>query len=66
MNFDRVMLVPCGSREDKAGVSESHHRLQMTQLAIQDFFIKDFPVQVNDIEVRHGPMIVTYRLIEDL
>ena len=58
------MLVPCGSREDKKGVSDSHHRLELTRLAAKDFFHKDFPVTVNDIEVKHGPMIMTYRLIK--
>ena len=57
------MLVPCGSRVDKKGVSPSEHRLEMVKLAIKDFYTKDFPVVVNDIEVKNGPMIVTYQLI---
>ena len=57
------MLVPCGSREDKKGVSPSEHRLEMVKLAAKDFFYEDFPVTVNDIEVKHGPMIFTYDLI---
>ena len=60
------MLVPCGSRDDKHGVTDSEHRLRMAHLAVQDFFIKEFPVIVNDIEVKHGPMILTYRLINML
>jgi len=63
MHFDEVMLVPCGFREDKKGVTESHHRLKMVELAVQDFFYEDFPVTINDIEVKHGPMMLTYRLI---
>ena len=35
----------------------------MVKLAIKDFYTKDFPVVVNDIEVKNGPMIVTYQLI---
>ena len=60
------MLVPCGSREDKKGVSAAEHRLKMTQLTAKEFFHRDFPVTVNDIEVKNGPMIMTYKLILQL
>ena len=63
LHFDEVMIVPCGSREDKKGVTESHKRLEMVKLAVKDFFHKDFPVSVNDVEVMHGPMIVSYKLV---
>ena len=66
LNFDEVMLVPCGTRADKPGVSPSEHRLKMVQLAVKDFFSSDFPVSVNDVEVRNGPMIMTYGLINQL
>ena len=66
LHFDEIMLVPCGSREDKKGVSLSFDRLKMTQLAVNDFFCKEFPITVNDIEVRHGPMINSYTLIKQL
>ena len=66
LKFDEVMLVPCGSREDKKGVSNSQDRLRMVELTVKDFFHKDFPVSVNDIEVKNGPMILTYKLIKDL
>ena len=64
LHFDEVMLVPCGSRADKPGVSLSEHRLKMVQQAVDDFFSPDFPVSVSDVEVQNGPMIMTYQLIK--
>ena len=49
--MDQVWFVPCGDREDKKARTPGAKRLEMTRLAVQDFFPKDFPVFVNDIEI---------------
>ena len=38
----------------------------MTQIAVQDYFPKKYPVFVNSIEVDNGESIVTYPLIKQL
>ena len=38
----------------------------MTQVAVQDYFPKNYPVFVNSIEVDNGESIPTYPLIKQL
>ncbi len=56
--------MPCGDREDKKARTPGPKRLEMTRLAVQDFFPKDFPVYVNDIEVENKRTIPTYFLMK--
>ena len=59
-------MVPCGTRDDKptTNMVTPQMRLEMTQIAIDDYFPKGFPVKTCDVEVKHGPMIPTYYLIK--
>ena len=38
----------------------------MVKIAVQDFFVKDFPIKVNSIEVDNGESIPTFYLLEKL
>ena len=59
-------MVPCGYRKDKNNKVDPHMRLMMCQLAIQDYFPKDYPVKVCDIEVQNGSSIPTYFMMKKL
>ena len=62
--MDQVWLVPCGDRLDKKARTPGSQRLEMTKLAVQDFFPKDFPVYINDIEIENKETIPTYFLMK--
>ncbi len=64
--FDSVWFVPCGDRIDKQSRSSAVHRLNMTRIAVKDFFNEKFPVEVNSIEVDNGTTIPTYFLMNKL
>ena len=66
LNFDEIWMVPCGTREDKNLKSAPQQRLYMVQKALEDYFPQDFPIKVNDIEIKNGPMIPTYFLMKSL
>ena len=38
----------------------------MVERAIHDFYPESFPIKANDIEVKHGPMVPTYFLMQML
>jgi len=63
---DEVWIIPCGDRTDKNVGAPAKDRLLMTNLLIDDFFPKDFPVKVNDIEIKNGKTIPTYDLMKQL
>mmetsp|Transcript_39140 Transcript_39140/g.34823 ORF Transcript_39140/g.34823 Transcript_39140/m.34823 type:complete len:176 (+) Transcript_39140:97-624(+) len=63
---DEVWVIPCGDRPDKKLKTPGEHRLKMTQLLVSDFFADDFPIKVNDVEIKNGPSIPTYQLIKKL
>ncbi len=58
--MDQVWFVPCGDRLDKKTGTPGPQRLEMTKKAIQDFFPKDYPVKVDDIEIKNKQTIPTY------
>lgn len=59
-------MVPCGYRKDKNNKVDPQMRLMMCQYAIQDYFPKDYPVKVCDIEVQNGSSIPTYFMMKKL
>ena len=46
---EEVWVVPCGNRKDKDVGTPGDHRLKMTELLIENFFPRDFPVKVGII-----------------
>lgn len=64
LKFDEIWMVPCGYRKDKNNKVDPHMRLVMCQSAIQDYFPKDYPVKVCDIEVQNGSSIPTYFMMK--
>lgn len=63
-NIDELWIVPCGSRPDKPYISEPQKRLDMTNLAVKDFFSKDLPIKVDTVEVENGESIPTRYLLD--
>ena len=59
-------MVPCGHRADKPNLLPAEQRLEMCQKAIEDFFPANFPVKIDDIEVKNGEQIKTYFLLQQL
>lgn len=57
-------MVPCGARPDKKYILEPEKRLEMTRLAVLDFFPQEFPIKVEDVEVKNGESIPSFYLIE--
>ena len=57
-------MVPCGTRPDKPKDSKPELRLEMTRLALKDFFPKDVPIKLDPIEVEHGESIPTVYLLD--
>ena len=45
-HVDEVWMIPCGNRSDKNISTKGEHRLKMTQLMIDSFFERDFPIKV--------------------
>jgi nicotinic acid mononucleotide adenylyltransferase len=64
LRIDEVWIVPCGLRPDKPHISKPEIRLEMTKLAVQDFFPKDTPLKIDPIEVQNGPSIPTSYLLD--
>ena len=63
---DKVVVVPCGAREDKGSMSPKLDRYTMTNLAVSECFPGNPNVTVSDIEV-HGPGgLATYDLLQEL
>lgn len=61
---ETVWLVPCGQRQDKF-IIENSHRLRMLELAIEEFFgDSEFDIQIHDAEIRNGETIPTYDLMK--
>ena len=54
---DEIWMIPCGSRNDKPSLLAVEHRLEMVKHAVKDFFPRDFPIKIDDIEVKNGQMI---------
>ena len=59
-----VWVVPCGLRADQPQLSSPEHRLEMTNLAVKQFFGEKYPVKVDDIEVKNGESIPTIELLD--
>lgn len=64
LHIDEVWIVPCGLRPDKPHISKPEKRLEMTRLAVQEFFPKEVPIKIDPVEVENGPSIPTYYLLE--
>ena len=62
--YDEVWVVPCGTRTDKKHRSSAQNRLEMTRLAFEPLCKEQPGVWVNDVEIRHGSMIMSYFLME--
>lgn len=43
-DFEKVLLIPCGFREDKNLFASNENWIQMLQLASKDYFGKTLPV----------------------
>eukprot|EP01061_Rhynchopus_euleeides_P009778 TRINITY_DN19058_c0_g1_i1.p1 TRINITY_DN19058_c0_g1~~TRINITY_DN19058_c0_g1_i1.p1 ORF type:complete len:221 (+),score=51.59 TRINITY_DN19058_c0_g1_i1:207-869(+) len=65
-HVDQVVVVPCGTREDKPAMSPKLDRYVMTHLAVQEAFPEDFRVRVSDIELREAEGLATYDLLQQL
>jgi len=65
-HVDEVWMIPCGNRSDKNISTKGEHRLKMTQLMIDSFFERDFPIKVHDIEIQNKELIPTYELMKTL
>jgi nicotinate-nucleotide adenylyltransferase len=63
---DEVYLIPCGDRVDKVLKTEGEHRLRMTEIGVEEYFQKQFPIFVKDIEIKNGGSIPTYDLLKQL
>ena len=63
---EEVWMIPCGTRPDKPSLLAAEDRFEMCQRAVNDFFPKDFPVKVDDIEIQNGTQIKTYDLLQKL
>ena len=63
-DFDEVWMVPCGDRPDKALRTPGPQRLEMCNIAVKEFFPKNFPIKVKDTEIINGEFIPTYYLLE--
>ena len=61
---DQVWIVPCGDRLDKQTRTPGPIRLELTKLAMRDFFPEGFPVMVKDIEIENKTTIPTYFLMK--
>ncbi len=69
VRVDEVWIVPCGNRPfDKPNSSSPNMRLEMTRLAIQDFFPPGFPIKIDTTEIENEnenlDAIPTYFLLE--
>ena len=69
VRVDEVWIVPCGNRPlDKPNSSSPNMRLEMTRLAIKDFFPPGFPIKIDTTEIENEnedlDAIPTYYLLE--
>ena len=51
---DEIWMIPCGYRDDKPKLLRAEQRLELCQKAVDDFFPRNFPIKINDIEIRNG------------
>jgi len=65
-HVDESWIIPCGTRPDKKITTSGEKRLEMVQILVDSFFERDFPIKVNDIEIRNKEYIPTYMLIKKL
>ena len=64
---DEVLVVPCGPRPDKPGLTTSAiDRYVMCQIAVNTTFTHGFPVIVSDAEVGEEQALATYDLLKTL
>ena len=63
---DEIWMIPCGHRSDKQNQVAAEKRLEMVQAAVNDYFPRNFPIKVDDIEVKNGKQIQTYYLLQML
>jgi hypothetical protein len=61
--IDEIWVVPCGTRPDKPNDLPPKIRLEMTQLALKDFFPRDVPIKIDPVEVDNGQSIPTAYLL---
>ena len=61
--MDEVWIVPCGLRPDKPHISKPEIRLEMTRLAVKDFFPENTPLKIDPMEVENGPSMPTASLL---
>jgi hypothetical protein len=58
VTINEVWIVPCGIRPDKERLSNPKIRLEMTKLAVQDFFPQEgqlvCPLVIDEIEIGDG------------
>ena len=64
LRVDEVWIVPCGLRPDKPHISKPEIRLEMTKLAVKDFFPENTPLRIDSVEVENGPSIPTAYLLK--
>ena len=63
---DEIWMVPCGHRSDKPDLLPAEQRLEMCKQAVDDFFPRNFPIKIDDIEVKNGAQIQSYFLLHQL
>ena len=61
---DKVLVVPCGDREDKLTMSRYHHRLELTELSVNGYFGKTDKIVIEDIERDQPKGFATYDLLK--
>lgn len=60
---DKLIYVPCGSRDDKILEANNEQRLKMITLSVKSYFNNDKRVEIDDVEIKHGKLIPTYYLL---
>eukprot|EP00828_Plagiopyla_frontata_P024202 TRINITY_DN3090_c0_g1_i1.p2 TRINITY_DN3090_c0_g1~~TRINITY_DN3090_c0_g1_i1.p2 ORF type:complete len:222 (-),score=38.17 TRINITY_DN3090_c0_g1_i1:228-893(-) len=61
-----VWFVPSGNDPLNQTQPTAETRFQMVKMAVKDFFNEEFPIKVNDLEVKKGVQIPTYNLMKQL
>ena len=67
LEFSKIIVIPCGIREDKKYEVSCLNRLEILKLSINDYFTKKEKkkIEVDDIEIKNGKFIPTYFLIKE-
>eukprot|EP01060_Flectonema_neradi_P028109 TRINITY_DN37826_c0_g1_i1.p1 TRINITY_DN37826_c0_g1~~TRINITY_DN37826_c0_g1_i1.p1 ORF type:complete len:218 (+),score=35.21 TRINITY_DN37826_c0_g1_i1:62-715(+) len=63
-HVSKVLVVPCGDREDKPGMSNFEHRIEMTKLSVSGYFGNTDSVVVVDAERDQPIGFATYDLMK--